>query len=184
MQHPIRVNHRTWKWPDSHVFSIPCHWCEPYNKRRNNRSWCLVCELEPVLHFPAQVKAQESTLFCWRVFFPHMAECLHRTDAQTPFEGSEKQKKKWHLCQCHQDQWLQDIEGSRSRPWFPMKYLMTGCSQRVSHRLCSSGGWDQPASASALSDPDELFVPWRILTTTWLVQRGLFFSALIAAFKH
>lgn len=53
-------------------------------------SWCLVCKLESVLHSPAQTK--ENTLFSRRVFFPDMAQCLNRTDAQRPFGGSEKQK--------------------------------------------------------------------------------------------
>lgn len=124
-----------------------------------------------MLHFPAQVKTQENTLFFWRAFFSDMAECLRRADAQRHFRGQKS--KTWHLCRCDSK-----MCSSRSGPWFPLKQMEelrsqgatrefnTGCAPVwMTLAICLA------ASASSIYDPDEAFVPWRGLITTRLVQR-------------
>lgn len=62
-----------------------------------------------------------------------MAECLHGADPLRAFGASEKQSS--DICVSVTPRY----GVLRFGPWFPMKHLTTGCSQRDSHRLCSSG---------------------------------------------
>lgn len=107
-----------------------------------------------------------------------MAECLHRADAQRPFEGSEKQKS--------------DICVSVT-PRYGVLKVWALLLHETPRDMVQPEGFTQavllwmmvPTCLSlSTSDPDGPFFPEGFSPLHTWFRETFFFSALIAAFKH